>query len=783
MTEVALSSLARPVGSAGRLRLRGFERGVEAHLAYQADALRRVPGFEAEVRVVGERVRGEWRGSVAGRCDGVRPRAAGGFVVEELKLVAGARASGALRDAAETQVALYAWLLEGARGAACEPELVWLGASGVLGREPTRLGRSDALAALDTALDRAIEAALAEAEERARRRAAAPAVAFPFPLLRAGQQEIADACESALAAREQLLLEAPTGLGKTAAVLTAALRHALANDLQLYVLTSRTLQQRLALETLQRIAPPGLRVAARLRNKSRMCATGDLQCHDEVCGFARSHRKAVAEQQLVARAFSDGVALPDRVFALGCENGACPYELMAEAARSACATVADTNYAFDPVVALAELRDPDTLARAVLVIDEAHALPARARDALTARLGASALRAAIERVALGGSALHAQQREIAEALLAALEAQVADALGEHAPDACVLGGFASAEAERWRADLENALDATLDELGGAPVLGPHAAFLELAFGALAFLDAPSHGTHRALAGRADGDAYLERACIDPAPELARVLGGAHALIAMSATLSPPDWHARLLGVDPARAAFARVSGTDRNERLRVVVDSRVATRFAARAKETPRLARRIAALADEVPGNLLVVAPSFAWLAQLARALEDAGRTVALERAGADPRERERWLGALRGERGVIALAVAGGAFTEGFDTSGLGLRAIGVLGPCIPAVAPRRELEREHYEEQLGDGFALAYALPGMTRVIQSVGRLLRQDGDRGVAVLYGERFLREPYRGLLPEAWLRGGSAEDLVGDPVRVARAFFARDSAPD
>jgi len=124
----------------------------------------------------------------------------------------------------------------------------------------------------------------------------------------------------------------------------------------------------------------------------------------------------------------------------------------------------------------------------------------------------------------------------------------------------------------------------------------------------------------------------------------------------------------------------------------------------------------------------------------------------------------------------VLALAIAGGAFTEGFDTTGLGLRAIAVLGPCIPALDVRGELAREHYEEALGDGFALAYALPGMTRVIQSVGRLLRQDDDRGVVALYGARFLREPYRGLLPDAWLRGGEPEELAGDPARSAREFL-------
>jgi DNA excision repair protein ERCC-2 len=654
--------------------------------------------------------------------------------------------------------------------------VVWLARDGESAREPALLSRAEALSWLDEAIDRTIAEIVETEAELARRRAAAAQIALPFEHARPGQREIVDAVESALAAREHLLLEAPTGLGKTAAVLSAALRFALANDLRLLVLSSRTLQQRLALETLRRMAPAGVRIAAQLRNKQAMCATGELRCHEELCAFARSHRAAAREHALVARALAGGVAAADDVFALGRAHGACPFELGAEIARAACATVADANYAFDPVVALPELRDPDALARTILVIDEAHGLPARARDARSARLGASAVREALAQIALGSSSLHERLREATEALAQAIETQAREAAGD-ASDGCVPWDLAEHDADALRALLDACTGAVLDDLAGAPALGPHAAFLEIASAALGFLDTPADGTHRALAGRKQGDAFLERACIDAAPDLARTLGGAHSVVAMSATLTPPEWHAVLLGLDAKRLALARIAGESRVQRLRVVIDPKLATTYEAREREQPKLVKRLSALADATPGNLLIVGPSFAWLAQLGRALEDAGREVALEQPGADAHARERWLAALRGARGVLGLAVAGGALTEGFDTSGLGIRAVAVLGPCIPAPDPRRELERAHYDETSGDGFALAYALPGMTRVVQSAGRLLRQDEDRGVVALYGARFLREPYRSLLPAAWLGGGEPEDLAGDPARVARSFFA------
>jgi DNA excision repair protein ERCC-2 len=129
-------------------------------------------------------------------------------------------------------------------------------------------------------------------------------VVFPHAAARPGQREIQAAVERALTAREHLLLEAPTGLGKTAPVLTAALRFALAHDLRLVVLTSRTTQQRHALATLRQLAPPGIRVAAQLRSKAALCLTGEQRCHPDACRFARTHRSAIAEHDLVARALA-----------------------------------------------------------------------------------------------------------------------------------------------------------------------------------------------------------------------------------------------------------------------------------------------------------------------------------------------------------------------------------------------------------------------------------------------------------------------------------------------
>jgi Rad3-related DNA helicase len=163
-------------------------------------------------------------------------------------------------------------------------------------------------------------------------------------------------------------------------------------------------------------------------------------------------------------------------------------------------------------------------------------------------------------------------------------------------------------------------------------------------------------------------------------------------------------------------------------------------------------------------------------LERVRAALPEHQRTLRCQAPGDGERERSALIDELRRRSDLLVFAVAGGGLAEGVDYAGAGLGAVAVLGPCLPAASTRRALVAEHLDECMGRGFELAYAVPGMVRVVQSAGRLLRTGADRGVIALYDRRFLREPYRSLLPDEWLAGKAAEDLCGDPAEVARRFF-------
>jgi len=781
--------LAGAAGGPSLPGLVGFERlwlGARLHRLYQDDARARDPTFEAE-RALALDLAHEGRAiRLHGRADGVREAADGALVVEELKSEGGGdvRPERAAQDA--LQASLYAWMLARACGRAVRAVLVRIAAEGAGVRVVARR---------DVAFDAAGTEARARAllserlrEERRRealreaRRARAGEIRFPFPAERPGQREMADAVAAALAGGRHLLLEAPTGLGKTAAVLLPALRFAYRTGARVFLLTSRSSQQRGALEAAEAMAPAGAPAAAALRAKAALCATGTLVCHEDHCRFARDYARRRAEPHGLAAILASGSVFgADAVRAAGVARTLCPHALAGDLARDAALTVADQSYLVDPFAALPELRASAPLGDVVLLLDEAHQVAERARAAGSASLPAAALRALEQAAAAGGAPAHAALRRAAAGLRERVAALAAELVGgETSGDGELEAPFEAADLAAERAALETAGAAYLEyrlatrslDAGDPLVAGLLAArrFFET-------LERAGPGVARSVAF-ARGEPSLRLHDLEPERRLAPLFARCRAVVALSATLRPFDARRALLGLDEARTDVLAVPSPFPAAHRAVVIDARVDDRWRARAREAPRLARRLAAFAEALPGHALALAPSFAWLDALRAALPPLARRVLVQRPDDDEAARARLLAAVGDRTGdpILLLAVAGGWFGEGVDWPGA-LAGVALIGPCLPPPDLPRELLRRALDERFGAGFELAYALPGMTRVVQGAGRLLRSERDRGVVALFGRRFLESPYRDLLPPEWLAGGAPEDLVGDPARVARAFFA------
>lgn len=790
VADVLQGELGAGAGAATRGGMERLWLGQAIHGRYQERALAADPSYRREVELAHEFECAGWRVALRGRADGVRRGGDGGLVVEEVKSVRAGRPLGpASRLAAERQVGLYAWLLSRSSGEPARAELVLIEiGSDAVDAEALEID----LGAVEAELRRSVEELLRawEDERRARdaRRAASGALAFPYPEPRPVQDEIAEAVARALERREHLLVQAPTGVGKTVAALYPALRFALGEDARVFVLTSKNLQQEMAVRVLELLNAEADFRAVRLRAKARMCANEQLLCHEDYCRYLREYALRLRRARAVERVFEAGpIALPAAVWALGRSEQLCPFELSLAAARAAQVVVCDYNYAFDPWLALGDFAPGADLAHTLLVIDEIHNLVDRGRDYYSPELHTSPVGRVAEWSAAGGAPLADEIAAVCEAL----DALVWDTLEAAEP---------AGARKRWavehplpeeallalRSELDRVFVGYLEQRTRTRSLQADDPFVALYFDVLRFLGVLVRADARfsSYVERQGKEARLKLLCRDPSRFLGGVLNRCASAIGLSATLSPVELHRDLLGLDRDRTSSLVLANPFPPENRQVVVDPTVSTTFRERAAHYDRIAERLSAFADAVPGNCLALFPSYAFLREVAARAAPLSKRVLLQRPDDTELEREGILAALRGAAmgDVLLLAACGGVFAEGVDYPGDALRAVAVVGPCLPALTLDRELLRGHYDEAFERGFEYAFVVPGMTRVLQAAGRLIRSERDSGVIALFGRRFLEPPYADYLPPEWVPEEGIAALAGDPAAAAARFFGARARP-
>ncbi|HEX2164520.1 MAG TPA: helicase C-terminal domain-containing protein [Thermoanaerobaculia bacterium] len=803
VADLVEGSAERHLGFANR---GGYERlwlGQAIHSRYQEEALAGDGSYRREVVLdltFGHR---GWEVTVHGRADGLRRDPDGVLVVEEIKSVRrGGGLAPALRELYEQQARLYAWMLARRDDVDVRAELVLIE---IGGEGSERIPVEVPLAAVEAGVKRRLNGLLRawEAERMAAmaRREAGARLAFPYAELRPGQEDITAAVETALDHREHLLLQAPTGLGKTVAALYPALRHCLAHDKRLFVLTAKTTQQEMARTVLGLLNREGAFRSLTLRAKAKMCANDQVICHEEYCPYARDYHAKLGSSQVLRRLVAEHPALdPETVFDHARAAEVCPFEVSLELAGRVQVVVCDYNYVFDPYVGLADFAAGEDLSDTVLVIDELHNLVDRGRGYYSPVLAADAARRAAEWAATaGGAPVHRRTADLCLRLAARVEEAVAEALGEvpgQPPPPS--DGMARAVETRLpedelflaRRELDAAFVDLLEHNREHKSFRADDPFVAFYFDYLRFLNglavsdhAFSHCAERVApeGGRRAGrtGARLRVLCKDPSRFLGATIGRTHSTIGLSATLSPAELYRDLLGFGAGRTAAVAVPSPFPAENRRVVIDATVATAWRERAGYARRIGERLAAFADAVPGNCLALFPSYGFLAQVAAEMPEVGKRLLVQHSGAGDGERDLILDALRRSLfgDVLLLAVAGGVFAEGVDYPGDALRAVAIVGPCLPALSLEQQLLRAFYDERFDRGFEYAYVVPGMTRVVQAAGRLIRSADDAGVIALLDRRFLERPYRDHLPAEWLPEEGAGALAGDPAEVAAAFFA------
>jgi DNA excision repair protein ERCC-2 len=280
-----------------------------------------------------------------------------------------------------------------------------------------------------------------------------------------------------------------------------------------------------------------------------------------------------------------------------------------------------------------------------------------------------------------------------------------------------------------------------------------------------------------------GGRSLKVVCKDASRFLGERMEGFHSVVAMSATLGPVEFYRDMLGLDAGRTDVVELPSPFPRENREILVVSDVLTTFRHRAGGYDRIAEVIEETVSARAGNYMALFPSYEFLRGVREVLGERA-LVGAELIVQEPRmtavQREELLAAL-GRGGVgsrLVLAVQGGIFAEGVDYAGDLLSGVVVVSPALPQVSFERDLMREYYDQKYGNGFDYAYVFPGMSRVIQSVGRLIRTETDRGVAVLVCRRFAQAQYARLFPSDWGAVKLVGGRRGDVVSRLREFWGR-----
>jgi DNA excision repair protein ERCC-2 len=772
----------REVAESDEFRRIGFERGegwhrlglgAELHARVLQERCQTRPAYRREVHLQQRWPVEDWTALITGRLDGCVPNEGGGWLVEEFKS-AYLPGSGAVMERHKLQLLIYCHLWGRMGNAPVSGALIYVDlATGEEFCVPVDYDAAAMERRLQGRLCGLLAAWRAEAKTREQKALAARAMPFPHEEARPGQKRMIDAVRQTLETGGNLLAEAPTGSGKTAASLYPALAHGLAAGRQVVFLTSKTLQQKMAVSVLRGLNRDGAFRTAQIRAKEKMCANDRVLCHEDFCPYARDYPAKMERSRILDRLRESNTHYdPDTVFAEAKQEKVCPFEVQLELARRADAIVADYNYVFDPGAALGHL-DREGLGAAILLVDEAHNLADRARGIFSPEL----LEASFRDVA-GGLLL--QPGELFEEVTRIVES-AATVLRESAPEEAIaeVEPPSAALRELWK-QWEPAFIGYLSwkretklALAEDPIVDLHFAWQR--FMAILNLFGPGFAC---VAGKRPDGVRLALICLDPARAIAPIFRAAASSILFSATLSPVEMTRRTLGLEKERTATLALPPPFPRENRKVMILPQVRTTFAARAKNFGTIAGLVAEMSDAQGGNVLVLFPSYEFLEQVARRMPGTRAALVVQRPNLAEREREAIFKTLASapRDGVLLFAVLGGMYAEGVDYPGELLTGVYVVSPALPKVSFERELLRRYYDETEQAGFEYAYLQPGMTRVIQAAGRLIRGETDRGVIALLCQRFLQEPYVSRLPRDWYDESPLELITRSPAMEIQRFF-------
>ena len=577
---------------------------------------------------------------------------------------------------------------------------------------------------------------------------------FPFAY-RKGQKELAAGVYRTIQRKKNLFIQAPTGVGKTITTVFPAVK-AVGEGLgdRIFYLTAKTVTGTVAWETFDQLRRQGYQAKLiQITAKEKMCLCAEMECNPVHCPYAKGHYDRVNDA-VFGLLQKEDFFTREVLLEQAREYQVCPFEMSLDVASWVDDIICDYNYVFDPNVYLKRFFAEGIRGDYIFLIDEAHNLVERSREMYSATLRKEDFLSV---------------RKIMKRYQPKLDKDF---------NKCnrILLDY-KRECENYKVyqdigsfiftlmNLASGLDEFLQRSTEFP---ERKEVSEFYFAVRNFLNMYERvDEHYVIYGEhtAEGGFLLKLYCVDPSLNLQECIDKGNAAIFFSATFLPIRYYKSLLSTKQDNyAVYAETAFTEEQSLLLLGRD--VSSRYTRRNQdEYRRIAEYIRKTGQAQKGNYMVFFPSYKMMQEVYEVFEGLNcgeMETCMQVSGMKEEEREAFLGqfAAEHERSFLAFCVMGGIFGEGIDLKNEQLIGAVVVGTGLPQISNEREILMHYYDERSGEGFDYAYRYPGMNKVLQAAGRVIRTVDDRGVILLLDDRFTRREYESLFPKEWERRSS-----------------------
>ncbi len=571
---------------------------------------------------------------------------------------------------------------------------------------------------------------------------------FPFPY-REGQRDLAVAVYKTISRKKRLFIQAPTGIGKTLSTIFPAVQAMGAGKAsKVFYLTAKTITRTVAEEAFRILRSRGLVfTAVTITAKEKLCPMEKAECNPEACPYAKGHFDRVNEAVFDILHLEQEMDR-ETVLIYAEKYRVCPFEFCLDISSWTDGIICDYNYVFDPNVRLKRYFADGASGDYLFLVDEAHNLVSRAREMYSASVYKEDF-LEVKRIIKGKSPRLERQLDRCNKLLLSMKREGGD--WQLLED---VTGLAAGIMTAF-----SYMETFMEEF---PEFPERETVLDFYFCLRDFLNVYEEldGHYRIYEeNREDGSFLVRLFCVDPSRLLSRCMDQGASTILFSATLLPVRYYKTLLsGNQEDYAVYVNSPFPEENRLLMVAED--VSSRYTRRSpSEYRKVADYIRIVTQSRPGNYMVFFPSYQYMGEIEEILEEEPLKADLlvQGQGMGEAEKAEFLEEFEKERShsLAAFCVMGGVFSEGIDLKEERLIGVIVVGTGLPMVCVEQEVLKGYFDETEEKGFDFSYQYPGMNKVLQAAGRVIRTPEDRGVILLLDDRFLRRDHLELFPREW----------------------------